>query len=122
MTWPRPALVAGATASLALTLYFGRHNPHMSITVLFAGWVTAPYVILGLVDRFLQRQAPVLQTGRVLGWLIGVGTNLTYAIAIVRPRTVTPAAPFVAAPLLAFILIAIVIPIAARRARRTSAP
>ena len=119
---PRPALVAGAGASLALTLYFGRHNPHMSITVLFAGWVTAPYVILGLVDRFFQQQARVLHAGRVLGWLIGVGTNLTYAVAIVRPRAVTPAAPFVAAPLVALILLAFAIPFAVQRSRRSPAP
>lgn len=45
----------GGLASLALTLYAGRHNHSVLLPVLFAGWILLPYFGLVAVDRLASR-------------------------------------------------------------------
>jgi len=45
----------GALASLAFTLYAGRHNRSVLLVALFAGWVLLPYFGLIAADRLASR-------------------------------------------------------------------
>jgi hypothetical protein len=109
------ALAIGAAGSLALTLYFGRHNPHMTITVMFAGWVSAPYALLGVADWYFRERPAVTRTVSWLAALVTLASIGVYADGAFRPRAVTPAAPFVAVPLVSLVVIALVVGLAARR-------
>lgn len=46
----RAALAIGALGSLVLMFIHGRHNQHVLVTLLFVGWVLAPFLGLAWID------------------------------------------------------------------------
>ncbi len=105
------ALLAGATASLGLTLFAGRHNQSRLLVALFAGWVLSPFAGLVLIIRSSWRWrhgARDALFGLIL--MITAGSVAVYKRAVSAPPLSTPAAPFLLVPLGSWLLMAIVIP------------
>jgi len=112
-------LFVGTVSSLGLTLYTGRHNASVLLLVLFAGWVFSPFMAL-LVANVVSKHWSVL--ARVtLYWLmlgITVGSLLGYS-GVLSPPGAKPAFIFLVVPLISWLLMAIAIPIARYRSRRS---
>jgi hypothetical protein len=112
-------LLAGAVGSLGLTLYTGRRNASVLLLVLFAGWVFSPFMAL-VVANIVSK--PWSSLARVtLYWLmlvITVGSLLAYS-GVLSPPDAKPAFIFLVVPLLSWLLMAIVIPMARYRSRKS---
>ena len=107
-------LALGAAGSIALTLYAGRHNGSWLLGVLFAGWVSIPFVILGVLDRIAARWSPLTRaTIYGLAPVIAGGTIASYCYALLHPRPAQPAAPFVATPVVAALVVLVATSLAA---------
>ncbi len=106
------AVLAGAVGSLGLMLLAG--HPPLLLRVLFAIWVLSPFMALLLADRVSKRWS-VLTRATLYGvtLVITLGSLAIYGVAVLRPRTTTPTSLFVLVPPASWLLIAIVVPIAA---------
>jgi len=114
------AVVAGAVTSLGITLYKGRNNPSALLMILFAGWVLSPFLALLVANVLSQRwSVPTRVTLYILMLIITLGSLLGYGGAFSSPETKN-AFVFLVAPLISWILIVTVIPIATSLARRRS--
>jgi hypothetical protein len=111
-------MVAGAAGSLGLVLYTGRNNPSALLIIIFMVWVLSPFAAL-LVASVLSKQWFVHTRGAiyVLMPILAIGSLVSYSGALSPPGT-KPAFVFLVVPLISWLLMAIVIPIAAARARR----
>lgn len=117
-----PALVvavAGGAGAVGLTLHAGRGNHQPLLMILMTGWVAAPFVALIAAHRLSQ------------GWLSGTRAALTgvtfvvtiatlavYGTTVPNPPGTTRGVLFVVVPAASWLLMAIVIPVAAVIARR----
>ena len=63
----RLAILAGVIFSNAITVYQGRHNQHLWITIGFVAWVTSPYILFSWAAEKSTHWAP--DSRRVLQWL-----------------------------------------------------
>lgn len=115
------AVLAGAVGSVGLMLHAGRHNHSRILLVLFALWVLSPFVTLVWVN-VVSKRWPVLTRATLYGvMLILTLSSLTIYrdVALGAPRAKT-ASVFVVVPAASWLLIAIVVPIAALLSRRPS--
>jgi hypothetical protein len=114
------AVLCGAVGSLGLMLYTGRHNDSVLLLLLFATWVLSPFIAL-LVANVVSKRWLVLTrvTLYCLMLVITLGSLVSYSGALSPPGT-KPAFVFLAVPLISWLLMAIVIPIAASLSRRLS--
>ncbi len=75
-------LIVSALASVALMLWHGRNNSHLSVTLLFVAWTLAPYAVYGVglrigakwpadVKAWFTRAVTVVAALSVLGYLYG---------------------------------------------------
>lgn len=119
------AVVAGATGSIGLLLRVGYRNDAVMPVILlflFTGWVLSPFVALVLVDRVSKRWS--VATRATLHWVMLIVTLVSLgiygAVALSPPRP-KPAAIFLLVPLGSWLLIAVVVPLAAR-VSRTATP
>lgn len=105
----RLVMVLGAVASVALTLYNGRHNASHLLIAIFVVWVLAPFAAL----LFADMNAKVLPVRRALDratLLVAVVSPLIYAYAVFAARRPTPF--FVMLPPLSLLGAAIVFAVA----------
>ncbi len=113
------AVLAGACASVGLTLHAGRHNDSRFLVALFVTWVLSPFVGL-LVAAAVSKQWPAL-TRTALYYLMLVlplaSVNIYAVVALGRPRA-KPAFAFLAAPAVSWLLLAVILPIAGKLSRR----
>lgn len=112
------ATVVGAAGSLALMLYVGRRNASAFLMVLFAGWVVAPFVGLGAAQTAAKAWPAFSRPA--LDWLtiaIALVSLALYTDVALRPRA-QPAAMFLMVPVVSWVLMAIVIPVAQRISRK----
>ena len=113
------AVIVGALGSLGLMLIAG--HPPILLRVLFAIWVLSPFVTLLLANRFSKRWSVITRTA--LYWLMLVITLTSLAIYgyfVLRPPESTPARTFLIVPLGSWMLMAIVVALAALISRRRS--
>ena len=105
----RFALVAtaiGAAGSVALTLYFGRHNSFRLITAMFVVWVLSPFAALLFGDaKSSSWPARTRTTLYAMMLVVAVASLLIYAGGAFFPRQRTAAFPFVITPPLEWIAI-----------------
>ena len=100
------ANVVGAAGSIALTLYFGRHNAFRLITAMFVVWVLSPFAALFFADAKSSGWPALTRTTlRVLMVVVAVASLLIYADGAFHPRARTAAFPFVITPPLEWIAI-----------------
>ena len=114
------AAVAGATASLCLTLYLGRRNESIILLGLFSIWVLSPFLglLLGIVvsKRWSELTRVMLY---YLMLFLAFGSLIIYVGVALNPPAKL-AFPFLVVPLGSWLLMAFAIPIAAFMARRAA--
>jgi hypothetical protein len=113
------ALIVGAFGSIGLLLHAKRHPPPL-LVVLFVIWVLSPFVILVAAYVKSKRWAPSTQrTLYAVTVLVSVVSVAVYADDAVSHRTTHPAFVYVAVPPASWLFSAIVLSIAALKAKRT---
>jgi hypothetical protein len=107
------AVVAGAGGSVGLMLWVGHRNPSRILLVLFAIWVLSPFMALLLADMVSKRWS-VLTRATLHGvmLILTLGSLAFYGDVVWRPRP-QPAFVFLVVPLGSWLLMTIVVPIAA---------
>ena len=115
------AVVAGAVGSVGLMLWVGHRNPSRLLLVLFALWVLSPFIALVLANMVSKRWSVLTRAALYTVMLVlAVGSLAIYGdVALGPPRTKT-AFVFVVVPPASWLLIAIVVPIAALISGRPS--
>lgn len=113
-------VLAGAGGSVGLMLRAGRNNNSRILLVLFAIWVLSPFVALIFAD-LVSRDWPVLtpSTLYTMMLVLSLGSLAIYGYDAVRPRA-KAAFVFVVVPPASWLLIAIVVPVAASTSGRFS--
>ena len=116
-------LVAGAFGSVGLMGFVGRHQRSVLLMVVFTVWVLSPYATLAVAVALSSRwSAPIRRTLYALTIVVALASLAIYGIVAFGPSRPQPAFYFIVVPPACWLLIAIVIPIAAvvagRRARR----
>ncbi len=114
------ALLAGAAGSVALLALAGRHAPPV-LWAPFLVWVLSPFVILLFAERILKRW-PLPTRGALYGVMlaVAVGSLAVYIDDAFGHRRPQAAFVYVAVPPASWLLIAIVLAIAALVSRRRS--
>jgi len=112
--------VAGAAGSLGLMLRAGQRTPRF-LLVVFVVWVLSPFVALVWAHR-VSRRWPVLTRAALYSVMlvVALGSLAIYGDDALGHRRPQAAFVYVAVPPASWLLIAIVIPIAALTSRRRS--
>ena len=114
------AVVSGAVGAVGLMLWVGHRNPSRLLLGLFVIWDLSPFVALLLVDIVSKRWSVITRTtlyGVML--IITLGSLGFYGDVVWRPRP-QPAFLFLVVPLGSWLLMTIVVPIAALISGRLS--
>ena len=108
------AVLAGAAASLGLTLHAGRHNSSRLLVVIFALWVLSPFVAL-LFANALSKHWSGLTRAMLHSLMLALplGSSAIYAVVALGPPRAQPAFVFVVVPPASLLIIAISVPMAA---------
>jgi hypothetical protein len=114
------AVVAGALGSVGLMLWVGHRNPSRVLLLLFVIWDLSPFIALILADIVSKRWS-VLTRATLYGvmLILTLGSLALYADVVWRPRP-QPAFMFLVVPLVSWLLMTIVVPIAALVSGRLS--
>jgi predicted neutral ceramidase superfamily lipid hydrolase len=107
------AAIVGGLGSICLMLMSGLRPP-VFLIVLFIGWVSAPFAGLILASKLARRWSSITRsTLYVLMLAISFCSLAIYAYVLVRPPMSQPAFPYVAVPLVSWLVIVITIGLAA---------
>ena len=114
------AVVAGAGGSVGLMLWVGHRNPSRLLLALFVIWDLSPFIGLVLADMVSQHW-PVITRATLYGvmLILTLGSLALYGDVVLRPRP-QPAFRFLVVPLGSWLLMTIVVPIAALISGRLS--
>ena len=113
-------LLIGAAGSLILMFNAGRNQNSILLIILFTGWVLSPFIALLIADVISMRW--LIKTRVTIYFLmlfISLVSLLGYSGALNVPGT-KPAFKFLIVPVISWVLILIIIPIAVSRSRRKS--
>jgi ABC-type transport system involved in multi-copper enzyme maturation permease subunit len=115
------AVLAGAAGSLGFMLRVGHRKEIAFLLVLFAIWVLSPFVALILADRASKRwSARTRATLYVVMLLVTLSSLAIYGYVALGPPRPKPASVFLLVPLGSWLLMAIVVPLAALLSGRGS--
>src|SRR6266487_3198119 len=112
------AVLCGAVGSLGLMFNAGRNQNSILLIALFTIWVLSPFIAL-LVANVISKRWSIL-TRVILYFLmlfITLGSLVSYSGTLSPPGT-KPAFKFLIVPLISWLLMVIVIPLAASLSRR----
>ena len=114
------AVLVGAVSSVVFLLRAPQH-PGLLLLVLLALWGLSPFAALVLADR-ISKPWPVPGRAIIHGLMlvIALGYLLMYGDGDLTPAGKPPAFVFVMVPLVSWLLVAIVVPIAALLSRGRS--
>jgi hypothetical protein len=114
------AVVAGAAGSVGLILWVGHRNPSRVLLVLFVIWDLSPFVALVLADMVSKRWSVITRaTLHIVMLVVALGSLALYWDVVLRPRP-QPAFMFLVVPFGSWLLMMIVVPIAALISRGRS--
>ena len=114
------AVVVGASGSVGLMIWVGRRNPSRLLLALFVIWVLAPFTALFLADIVSKRWSVMTRaTLHSVMLVLALGSLAFYGDVVLRPRP-QPAFVFIVVPLGSWLLMMIVVPIAALVSGRLS--
>ena len=114
------AVVAGAGGSAGLMLWVGHRNPSRVLLVLFLIWDLSPFVALLLADMVSKRWSVITRaTLHIVMLVLTLSSLALYGDVVLRPRP-QPAFMFLVVPLGSWLLMTIVVPIAALISGRLS--
>lgn len=106
------AVAAGAVGSVGLMLRAG--HPPLFLRVLFALWVLSPFIALLLAGMVSKRWSVITRSTLYCVMLVITLSSLAiYGYVVLRPRQSTPTFVFVVVPPGSWLLMAIVVLIAA---------
>lgn len=111
------ALMAGAAVAAGSTLYAGRHNEHIFLTVLFVGWALSPFAALLATDRISRLQSLVAPTVRY-GLMLTIAAGSAAGYTLWNPPGVRPAFLYLMVPLIAWVVTVIIVFFAGRPSRK----
>ena len=112
-------LLGAALGSLGLMLCVGQFNSSRLLLVIFAAWVLLPFLALALINRMARKWSVATRaTVYVVTVIVSLGSLAIYGNVVSLPADTRPAAPFLLVPLASWLLMMIVIPIAAVRSGR----
>jgi hypothetical protein len=116
------AVVAGAGGSVGLIFWVGHRNPSRVLLGLFVIWDLSPFIALLLADMVSKRWSVITRaTLHIVMLVLALSSLALYGDVVLRPRP-QPAFMFLVVPLGSWLLMTIVVPIAAlisgRRSRR----
>ena len=120
------AATAGAAGSVALTLHAGRRNHSRLLLILFVLWVLSPFAAL-VWASVISKRWPILMRATLYGvtWVVTLASLAIYGYVALGPPRAKTAFAFVVIPPASWLLIAIVVSIAAlisgRHSRRDGA-
>lgn len=120
-TVAQAAAVVGAIGAVALTLYAGRDNGLPVLMILMAGWVFAPFFGFALASRFTSQwpaRARVMLDVTIV--VIAILSLAIYARNALGPEHAQRATPYVAVPIVSWLLLSAVMATGAVLARRRS--
>ena len=96
------ALVAGLLGSLAFMVAVGHRNQSVILMLMFAGWVSAPFLALALLERrYLGGQAGLHRVTLTISLL----SLAIYGWVAMGPPMRKPAAPFLVVPVVSWMII-----------------
>ena len=114
------AVVVGAGGSIGLMLWVGHRNPSRVLLGLFVIWDLAPFMALAWANMTSQRWSVLTRpTLYCVTLVITLGSLALYGDVVLRPRP-QPAFMFLIVPVASWLLMVIVVPIAALISRRQS--
>ena len=114
------AVVFGAAGSVGLMLWVGHRNPSLVLLGLFVIWDLSPFIALILADIVSKRWSVLTRaTLYAVMLILTLGSLALYGDVVWRPRP-QPAFMFLVVPLGSWLLMTIVIPIAALISARLS--
>ncbi len=114
------AVLAGAVGSVGLLLRAGQRTPRL-LLVLFFFWVLSPFVALVLANVVSKRWSVLTRaTLYSVMLVVTLGSLAIYGYDALRPRKAQAAFWYVVVPPASWLLMAIVVPIAALISRRLS--
>lgn len=108
------ALLAGAGGSLGLMLRVGQRNNSRVLLALFGIWVLSPFTALVCASLVSKRWRVLTRTALYgVTLVLTLGSLTIYGDVAFGPPRAKPAFAFLVVPLASWLLIAIVVPIAA---------
>lgn len=114
------AVLAGAVGSVGFLLREGRRTPRL-LLVLFVLWVLSPFMALVWGNMVSKRWSVVTRaTLYTVMLVLALGSLAIYGAVGLRLARARPAAVFLVVPLASWLLLAIVVPIAALISGRLS--
>jgi len=115
------AVLAGAVGSVGLMHHAGRNNPSRLLLVLFALWVLSPFIGLVFANMVSKRWSVLTRaTLYTVMLVLAVSSLVIYGVVALGPPRPKTAFVFVVVPPASWLLIGIVLPIAALVSRRPS--
>jgi hypothetical protein len=112
------AVLAGAVGSLGFLLRAGRRTPRF-LLILFVFWVLSPFLALAWANLVSRRWSVVTRAIlHSVTLVLALGSLAIYGLVVLGPPRAKPAAVFLMVPLASWLLLATVVPIAARIFRR----
>ena len=114
-------VLAGAVGSFGLMLHVGRRQRSVILIGLFTVWELSPFVAL-ICAHVVSKRWSVFARSTLYGVMLvlTLGSLATYANVALGPPRPQPAFVFLVVPLVSWLLIAIVLPIAALISGRLS--
>ena len=108
------AVIVGAVGSFGLMLHAGRRQKSLILMGLFTVWELSPFVAL-VYAHVVSKHWPVPTRATLYGVMLvlTLGSLATYGHVVLGPPRPQPAFVFLVVPLASWLLIAIVLPIAA---------
>jgi hypothetical protein len=113
-------VAVGAVGSLIMTLHAGQHNNSILLVVLFVSWVLSPYLALLILNAGSKHwQVLTRETLYYLMIFLSVLSLISYS-GVLIPQGMKPAFIFLIIPLISWVLMLIILPLAANKSRRKS--
>jgi len=107
------AVVVGAAGSAGFMLRVGHRNKSLILMSLFTIWVLSPFVALVLANAVSKRWTVVTRaTLHCVMLVVTVGSLAIYGNVALGPPRAKPAFFFLVVPLVSWLLMAVVVPIA----------
>ena len=115
------AVLAGASGSVGLMLRVGHRNNSRILLALFGIWVLSPFIALVWANVVSKRWSVLTRAALYsLMLVLTLGSLAAYGDVALGPPRAKPAFIFLVVPLASWLLIAIVIPVAAFLSGRLS--
>ena len=115
------AMVSGAGGSVGLMLWEGHRNPSRVLLLLFTIWDLSPFIALVLADIVSKRWSVLTRaTLHSVMMVVSLGSLAIYGYVVLRPHESTPTAVFLVVPLGSWLLLTIVVTVAALISNRLS--